>query len=157
MYKKEKGITIIALITTIVVLLIISGVTVSTLIQGVDESQDNKLWSELEIVQHAILERNTKYKLTKDKELLVGTMIEPDPLPDGKTWKLSQSEINGDVGKAYYELSKQDLDYLGLEAGSGDNVNIYIVNYYTGEVYNKTRQKTTDGTVLYITLKLYNE
>ena len=73
--NKEKGITLIALITTIIILLIIAGVTIGGTIRGIDESQENKLFSELKMVQHAIIERKTKYDLTGQEEVLRGTKI----------------------------------------------------------------------------------
>lgn len=156
MLIEEKGITIIALVVTIIVLLILAGVTISSTIQGVDDAQENKLWSELETVQHAIVQRYTKYKLTKDTSMLVGTAVVPETLPQGKSWKLSN--VENDTEKSYYELNASDLTNLGLEPGTGSDTNTYIVNYYTGEVYNKTKKETPDKrAVLYITLKLDSE
>ncbi len=157
MLREEKGVTLIALVVTIIVLLILAGVTISSTMDGVDDAQENKLWSELEAVQHAVVQRYTKYQLTKDTSMLVGKQVNPEPLPNGKKWKLNQADST-EAEKAYYELNTDALSQLGLEPGTGSYTDTYIVNYYTGEVYNKTRQKVPNGeTVLYMTLKLDND
>ena len=73
--SNNKGITLIALVITIVVLLILASIGIGGAITGVDESTDQKLKSELDT---------------------------------------------------------------------------YIVNYKTGEVYNETQKTTNDGNILYI-------
>ena len=65
--SNNKGITLIALVITIVVLLILASIGIGGAITGVDESTDQKLKSELKMVQHAVLQRYTKYSLTKDE------------------------------------------------------------------------------------------
>lgn len=143
MIKNNNGITLIALIITIIILLIISAVVIKGSMQGINETQSNKSESELKMVQHSIVERYTKYKLTKDEELLVGDSIENSSalptLSDGNTWKITSFDDNS---KKYYNLKIGDLDKLGLNNDNLDttngnaNDNLYIVNYYSGEVYS---------------------
>ena len=71
--RNNKGVTLVSLVVTIIVLLIIASISIVGGIQGADTAADNKLLTELDMVQHAVLQRYTKYSLTKDKELLVGT------------------------------------------------------------------------------------
>lgn len=151
MLKENKGITIIALVVTIIVLLILAGVTINGVIQGIDESEENKLLSELTMVQHAISERYTKYKLTKDKDILVGTRIQTSTLEDvpaSINWKVTQFDEINNPEKEYYRLSKLDLSKLGLSGDDKSNAS-YVVNYSTGEVYNETSKTTKSGKVLY--------
>ena len=61
MVKNNKGITLIAVIVTIVILLIIAGVTITGAIRGVDESKDNTLLTELEI---SILQKAKSMEVT---------------------------------------------------------------------------------------------
>lgn len=138
---KERGITLIALTVTIVILLIISSITITGAIKGVDETQENKVSTEMKMVQHAILERYTKYKLTKDENLLVGTVVSNANLPslsEGNSWQATGSD---ESNQQYYELNKSDLQKLGLEPGKITNTSKYIVNYSTGEVYDSINQK----------------
>ena len=145
---KEKGITLIALSVTIIVMLILAGVTITGTIKGIDESQENKLLSELRMVQHAIVERDTKYKLTKNDDLLVGEIVNFSELTDEVNWEVTSAEDEINY-KSYHLLNKDALKNLGLESGAGSYNDEYIVNYYTHEVYNQTTPKTPSGELLY--------
>ena len=158
--RENKGITLIALIVTIVVLLIIAGISINMGITGVDQAGENKLITELEKVQHAVTERYTKYKLTKDTSLIVGTKVDnlpTIPTPTGETkaptWKVFQVTSGATVSthpeRKYYRLSQSDLQNLGL-TGS-ENGSSYIVNYYSGEIFDENKKQTSKGTVLYKT------
>ena len=159
-FRENKGITLIALIITIVVLLIIAGISISGGIEGIDKADDNRAMSDLEKVQHAITERYTKFELLKDKSLIVGTKVDtlptlPTPTGDAETptWKVKQVITGDNVSphpeRNYYRLSKSDLENLGL---TGDyKKSSYIVNYYTGEVFDENVQTTSKGNVLYKT------
>ena len=153
--KSIKGITLISLVITIVVLLILAGVTINGSIQGINDAKDKKYWSELKTVQHAILERDTKYKLTKDTNLLVGSELTNSQLPSSINWIL-KDDTSGDKEKAYYLLTTGALNTLGLkqEVEDDDYKDEFIVNYFTGEVYNNTTKKDKkDNKDLYITLQ----
>ena len=50
--RKNKGITLVALVTTIVVLLIISGVSITGTIRGKDETEESLQFSELNMVNY---------------------------------------------------------------------------------------------------------
>ncbi len=158
--KNNKGITLIALIITIVVLLIIAGISISGGITGIEESNDNRAMTELEKVQHAITQRYSKFELTKDTSLIVGTKIDDlptIPTPTGETkaptWKVFQVTSGATVSthpeRKYYRLSQSDLQNLGL-TGS-ENGSSYIVNYYSGEIFDENKKQTSKGTVLYKT------
>ena len=135
--SNNKGITLIALVITIVVLLILASIGIGGAISGVDESTDQKLKSELKMVQHAVLQRYTKYSLTKDETMLVGDKIEEENLDSNITWQKQGS---------YYRINNEQFKELGIT----DIKDTYIVNYKTGEVYNETQKTTNDGNILYI-------
>lgn len=149
--RKSNGITLISLVITITLLLIISGISITGTITDQKQAEANTQISELNIIQHAILERYTKSQLTK--EILPGTMIE-------KTEAQSVIEdINSITGESiklkgteYMQLDKADLEKLGI-TGEEDT---YIVNYKTGEVINKTQRVTKTGVALYIYSKSEN-
>ena len=149
--NKNSGVTMITLIIMIIVLLILAGVSINGTIIGNNSSQSNIKKTELEMVQHAIVERYTKYKLTKDSSLLIGTITIPENnAEEGLTWKLTQGQIGTDVEKKYYQLNSANLKEIGFTSETTDS---YIVNYYTGEVYNTTQHKTKNGELLYIYIK----
>lgn len=142
--RKNKGITLIALVITIIILLILAGISISGTIRGQDETEESVQITELNIVQHAILERNTKAKLTKEK--LPGTIIEKTEVQKiiDEMNAISGENINL-KGIEYKELNKEDLKNLGIDE-EGD---IFIVNYSTGEVINKTLKVTKSKKALY--------
>lgn len=157
--KNESGITLIALVVTIIVLLILAGVSIGANLNSggsIDKSKSNVALAELSQIQEVILEAYTKYLQTGNDGYLVGTKQDYTNI-DNKVQEintnissniklqLTSDEANED-GKAYYEISKDDLEDLGIK----DAEDTYIVNYSTGEVFNITKQKTEEGDVLYI-------
>ena len=149
--NSTAGITLIALVITIIVLLIISGISITGTIRGKDEAEASAQLSELNMIQHAILERYTKAQLTKEN--LPGTTIEKSEV------QLIIDEINSISGEnitlkgtEYKKLSKDDLEKLGI-TGEEDT---FIVNYNTGEVINETLKVTKSEKALYIYSKSEN-
>lgn len=141
-----NGITLVVLVITIVVLIIITGVSITGTIRGKDETEEAKLFSELNMVQHAVLERYTKSQLTK--ETLPGTTMLMSEV------QLIIDDINSSTGENiqlkgkeadYKKLEQSDLEKLGI---TGEDT--YIVNYNTGEVINETIKVTKAGKALYI-------
>lgn len=144
--NSTNGITLIVLVITIVVLLIITGVSITGTIRGKDETEEAKLFSELNMVQHAILERYTKAQITK--ETLPGTTMlisEVQLIIDGMNSSTGENIQLKGKDADYKKLEQSDLEKLGI---TGED--IYIVNYNTGEVINETIKVTKNGKPLYI-------
>lgn len=142
--RRNNGITLIALVITIILLLIISGISITGTITDQKQAEANTQITELNIIQHAILERYTKSQLTKEK--LPGTMIEKAEVQS--VIDEIKSKTGEDItlkGTEYNQLNKSDLENLGI-TGEEDT---YIVNYKTGEVINKTQKVTKTGVGLY--------
>jgi Tfp pilus assembly protein PilE len=72
--KYEKGVTLVALVITIIVILILAGVTVNLSIDSVSSTRDRNLQSELEMIQQAIVTEYTK-------ALELGNISETDVVP----------------------------------------------------------------------------
>lgn len=141
--RKNKGITMVALVITIIILLILAGISVTGVIRGIDETNESRAISQLEMVQHALLERKTKADITKEElEELPGTTVDPTELRNLITE--IKIELRGNE-EDYKELSTADLNELGIEK----ETDTFIVNYKTGEVINKTLKVTKAGRVLY--------
>ena len=150
--KNEQAITLIALVITIVVMLILAGITINMGLQGVDEAKDNKLISELGMVNHALLERKTKASLTHEEypgtpytdfseiNTIIGEINSQNTESTTITLKDTENPEN------YYLLDKTALKQLGIT----DTEDEYIVNYETGEVINKTQKVTPSGKALYM-------
>ena len=146
--RKNKGITMVALVITIIILLILAGISVTGVIRGIDETNESTQISQLEMVQHALLERKTKADLTKEKETLPGTTADYTELQnlinEINTKSSANITLRGNK-EDYKELSTADLNELGIEK----ETNTFIVNYKTGEVINKTLKVTKAGRALY--------
>ena len=148
--RENKGITMVALITTIILLLIISGISITGVIRGLDETEESSQVSQLNMIQHALLERSTKAQFTQEE--LPGTEINEQELQNVVN-EINEKSTNKIILKGnmqdYKELSTNDLKNLGISKDK----NIYIVNYKTGEVINKTIKVTKSGRALYIYAK----
>lgn len=146
-WKKQKGITMISLVITVIVLIIISGIGITMGIDAIKSSKDNKLTSELMMVQHAVLEQYTKYQTTKDSTYLVGNKLTLEEINKiAEDFNITLVDIPQKyLNKEYYRLDKASLLQIGIENTDDE----YIVNYVSGEVINIT-QKTTSNTVLYV-------
>lgn len=159
--NNEKGITLLALVITIVVLIILASITVNIGKEGIKESKEDAMLSELAMVQNAILQRKTKADLTQEDypgETMATAGINLEEVIE---------EINDNKASGEEEISKKDSDnnhyyFLstengGLEAlGITNSEDAYIVNYETGEVINYTTKLTGTGKPLYIYAKEAN-
>ena len=159
--NNEKGITLLALVITIVVLIILASITVNIGKEGIKESKEDAMLSELAMVQNAILQRKTKADLTQENypgETIATAGINLEEVIE---------EINDNRASGEEEISKKDSDnnhyyFLstengGLEAlGITNSEDAYIVNYETGEVINYTTKLTGTGKPLYIYAKEAN-
>lgn len=142
MIRDNKGITLIALAITIIVLIIIAGIVLNGGNNSIKMTKSNKMLADLDIVQHACLERYTEYKLTKNESILKGTVITYSEAQN----VASSMEINSLSNEGvYYELNPEDLKSLGLS----ESEDTYIVNYEKGIVMNKTTKQTPNGDNLY--------
>ena len=111
--NNNKGITLTTLAITIVVLLIIVGITVTSGINGGNTAKDNQAITDLEKVQHAVAQRYSKFKLTNDTNLLVGTSVDLASItdvPDSINWKVCQfSDVSVENVRKYYRINSQNL------------------------------------------------
>lgn len=154
MKKNNKGVTLIALAITIIVLLIISGITISVGSNNAKKAKDNKLLTEVVMVQNAALQRKTKVELINGHypgQKLTEIGIDIDEVI---------SKINSEKSDKYEIIEKKDTNdsnyYLLSNANGGirelnikDTEDEYIVNYVTGEVINYTNCVTGEGEPVY--------
>lgn len=154
--NNQKGITLTALIITIVVFIIIFKITIDLGSDSINSTKDRRLQSDLQMVQQvAVSEYYKAVKLGKIQEgstdipsNFIGTKIDGIPPINlsGNTWHFSSNIEEAKGYKSYFTLTPEDLEKLELK-----NVeHTYIINYYTGEVYNTTIQTSSTGKDLYI-------
>lgn len=145
--RKNNGITLVALVITIVLLLIIASISITGTMRGQKQTQKSVALTELNMVQHAILERYTKAKLTKETlpgQSVTSTQLQQE-IDEIEEKSGATIALKGNT-EDYKLLDFEALQDLGMENYKSE----YIVNYSTGEVIDITRQVTEDGTVLYI-------
>ena len=113
--RKNRGITLVALVITVILLLIISGISVTGTIKGQKETESSKQIYELNVIQHAVLERHTKTQLTKE-ETLPGTDIAYGDVKD--VIEDINSKTGGNISlketTEYKKLNNTDLESLGV-------------------------------------------
>lgn len=145
--KNSKGITIISLAITVIVLLIISTIGISIGIDGIKSVNDSKLTSELQMVQHAVLEQYTKYKTTQDTVYLVGNKVTTEEVTNiAQELGITLVTIPDTyLNKDYYRLDKASLREIGIQ----DTNDEYIINYISGEVINITQKRLSNNNPLY--------
>lgn len=160
--KNNKGITLMALIITIIVLSILTaiGIGSATGMKGsVTESKEAIATTELYKIQQAVLENYVKYKQLNQQRFLKGDKITFDEankefkkLGFNESENLKVASYDGvdvtDPSLFYYKLEKMHLKEMGLQNINEDY--IYIVNYSSGEVFNITQKKSVSGTILYV-------
>ncbi|MBR2289143.1 MAG: hypothetical protein IJ867_00575 [Clostridia bacterium] len=166
MSGNKNGITLVSLVITIVVLMIILGITLNYGLSEIHDVANKKTESELTIVQEAVMQR---YALVKSKDQLgitaddsdtdkpegfIGTRVLPSTIVSKMGTGVSPMKSYTTLAGLYYEeyyyqLSEADLADLGIEKGDdskiSDDVSAkdreYIVNYLTGEVFDVANKK----------------
>lgn len=146
-FKQEKAITLVSLMITVILLFILAGVSITIGTGQMKTVNDSKLTSELEMVQHAVLEQYIKYKTTKDKVYLVGNKITKEEASSAASeMGVTLTNIPDTYkDKDYYRLDKASLTAMGIQEVSNE----YIINYISGEVMNITVKKTSRNKPLY--------
>ena len=148
MKKNEKGITLIALAVMVIIMVIIATITFYSGVSTIQDSKQRRLKLELETVQHAVLERYTKYKLVKDDSYLVGTKVTDINTIPYEYRDLLKSQVNATEAEAnYYILEDEEMHFKKLDLIKPTFT--YIVCYKTGEVMNKEVTTFSDGDFIY--------
>lgn len=153
--KNNRGITLIALAITIIVIIIIASVGTYSGVEALRDSKENAQLSEVGMVQQAVLQNYTKYKTTGNDMYLRGTTVSYEEIssllsemgttPKTITYTLpSPADV---LPNYYYRLSETNLKDMGISQVEGDT---FIVNYSTGEVINEKLKTTRSGKALYV-------
>ena len=140
--KNENGVTIMALIITITIMILIVATVLYTA-SGIDtEVEDDVLIAELKTIHHIVLQEYNK-KITLGNEYDYKGTVSTLEIFDNHSENLGITfEEKHDK---YYTLIPDDLKALGAKNVSSE----YLVCYETGEVANISYYKTSDGEPLY--------
>ena len=171
--KKNRGITMVALVITIVVLLIIAGISIGAGNNAIKNSKLENLKTNMLLIEVKAKEQieNAKFRLgtsfdkaTEEEKTnrvnTAKTAFKGDEIVDGKIFsnntKITTEKIHEDNTKNntyYYLLNTPDLIDMGLKNVKSDEKNgYYIVKYNlkdsTIEIYN-TEGFDDEGNVVY--------
>ena len=135
MYNNQKGVTLVILTVTIIVLLIIIGVVVRTGVGSIREAEVTSVKTNLLLIQAkgkeyventnfniGTAEKSEEEKASIKQEYLKGTKYE-DELPEG---------IELADGQEAYSLSAENMEEMGLNELSKDAQD-YIIIYNIGQ------------------------
>lgn len=152
--KNNKGITLVALVITIIVLLILASITVYVGTDSIKQSKENILLTEVGMVQHAALERYTQESIMNSNKYPGTPYSSMEEIKSAISELTSDQELtqllnNNTTPEDYYLLTPTDLEEMQIE-----NVeDSYIVNYKLGLAINITNQKTSSGEPVYVYAK----
>lgn len=130
MKRNQKGITIVSLVITIIILLIIGGTTVYIGTSVIKQANLQTVNTNMMLIQAKTKTIAEQAKFNNNKDNYKGTVLS-DVSGNKKIDKLLETGIIEDTSK-YYLLSQDDLVSMGLE--KIDIEDGYIVNYETEEV-----------------------
>lgn len=130
MNKNQKGITIVSLIITIIILLIISGVTVYVGTSVIKQATLQTVNTNMMLIQAKTKTIAEQAKFNNNKDNYKGTILS-EVSGNKKIDEMINVGIIDDTSK-FYLLSKDDLVSMGLEKIEIEDG--YIVNYETEEV-----------------------
>lgn len=159
MIKNKKGVTLVVLVITVIVLIIIAGISIQFGREAINDVRNKKVMTELSNVQQAIFERYTLLKsagadekiaefktndvdldedINRPKELLGTRIVDINDLEDYGFTKYEVTYYTDMFFEEYYYLlDKSDLDKIGINSEKvSDKSYSYIVNYSTGEVFD---------------------
>lgn len=168
MMKNEKGITLVSLVVTVLVLGILAGMAIVSTTKTVKNVKDNNLTTELGLVRQAVTEQYGKAMAvgqtkTLPSEVQVSFWV-GEKITDFYDINLPEQLsiiTNDDVTEFYnmasnyscqyqedyyYRLTPENLEQLGLK----DAESTFVVNYSTAEVYNETEQVNSLSELLYL-------
>lgn len=156
MLKNNKGISLITLILTIIVILILTAIFVSSGLDSIFEAKGSKNANEIAQLKSAVADRFNSYLKNEDTVALVGKLAKntesyntvdecvnkiistldfekaTDEEKNAEKNRISNN-ISRDYEKYVMIIESGDMAQLGLENYS--KTNRYIVDYYTGAVY----------------------
>jgi len=134
--KFNRGISLMSLIITVIVIIIIAGIAIyNGFTKNVDEAQIAKVYNEFIEVENAISQRSYEHKLDATVYPYVST----------QSFSTTQPITINDMtyGDGYSLVTPEDLETLGVEGA----VREYVVNYATGDVVLKEPYRVSDKVV----------
>ncbi len=128
--KKEKGITIVALTITVIVLIILASIGIYTGSEIIKQANLQNINTNMMLIQAKTKTISEQAKFNKDTSNYKGTKV--TEVTDNKEVEKLLSENKIEDSENCYLLLQNDLNEMGLEKVKQDSG--YIVNYETNEI-----------------------
>ncbi len=135
MKSNQKGVTMVALVIMIIVMLIISGIIIYAGTSTIKSAKQQSITTNMLLIQAKA--RTIADKVEFQEAKYIGHKIEDEQI---------KSKLNITDEKEVYELNQEQLYEMGVEV-SGDNK--YAVDYKNDEVYYLKGIKDKDGNIHY--------
>ena len=123
--NSKKGISLIALIVTIIVMIMLSAYMINVSMTGFESTSEAKIVNEKNEITQAIIKRFSSNALNANAYPLLGSVVLEADLSE-------ISGINLDNIDYIRKINSSDVQQLGVRNATG---NMYIVDYLAGEVY----------------------
>ncbi len=128
--KKERGLTLISLVITIVLIMILVGVTAYYATPVIQNTQLQNLNTNMLLIQAKTKTIGENAKFNNNTGMYMGTKINADNANEEITELINKGIIN--VEGNFYLLSKRNLEEIGLSNINYDSG--YVVDYDTDEI-----------------------
>ncbi len=149
----QKGITLISLIITIIVMAILVGVTVTTM-NLIENAERQKVISEMILIKNEAIKIREKYNFNGDASAFAGLKLSEQANKSEIAGNaLTSSELNEET---YYIYNQETLNGMNLEGIILDSEQVYIVNYADGDVIKPEGIKNYSGDIVYRLSEIYN-
>ena len=128
--KSKNGITIIALVLTVIIMLILVGVTIKIGTNSIDESEKQDIITNMISIK-------TKAKIVKDKYNFkdIDNLVGESLIDDTEHTTIDvKAEIPGEKLNKCYIWTQEDLNNQGLSSISSDKSEFYVVCYGDDEI-----------------------
>lgn len=135
----KRGISLIVLVITIIIMIILAGVTITSVNSSIDDAKEVAFINDVLAIEDSVM---SDYILTGDIASVDDVEYTKDTISSlitsstSKTSFLSEVTLNGDEDSVFFKLSVSDLDIDTSSRGNGDDsLDYYIVAYPTMNVY----------------------
>ena len=138
-FKNKKGVTLIALIITIVVMLILATIGIRIGINSLSSSKDSVIETNLIMVQQAIMQEEVLNRIANNE--VIGEKVDDvEAVKEDDAINLSPTAI-------YYIIDQDDLKTIGVDIAEEQK---YLVDFETGEIWDLTNRKYSDEKFAYL-------
>lgn len=150
MIKNNRGVTLSVLVVTIIVIMILAGVTITTSDLLIKDTKAKSVVSNMYLVKGKAETLYEDYQFSTagvlpDSSATLGQKVDVSTLTTYGVTSTGDTEVDS----TWYRWGKSVLEANGLEPGMLGGTSEFIVNYATGDVIYTAGIRDDSGTVKY--------